>query len=160
MKKDTYESAREYAFRLLACSPRSRRETEERLRGKGFPPGSVSRVTREFSEAGYLDDGKFARDFILSKLANSPAGKKYFRAALLGKKVDVADAEKALEEVLTPEREYEAACRAAERLFAKYSRAEKAETDGKVYIALLRKGFSAETAEDAVKISRSAQQDY
>lgn len=149
MKNNSYESARKYAFRLLACSPRSIRETEERLKVKGFPRDSVSRVLVELAEAGYLDDEKFARDFILAKLANSPAGKKYLRAALLGKKVDEAAAEKALEEVLTPEREHEAACRAAVKLFSRYSRVGEKEKAGRVYLALLRKGFPPETAEDA-----------
>lgn len=79
--------AEETAYRLLAVRPRSRRELIERLRRRGMAPEVIDAVTAHLEAQGLLDDRRFARAWIQSRLALHPAGPVRLRHELAGKGV-------------------------------------------------------------------------
>lgn len=150
MDSNETDAAKQYAFRLLGARPRTRREITGRLERKGISVRAVREAVNALERTGCLNDERFARDFIEAKLRTAPAGRKFFRAELLKRGVDEQTAETALEELLPPAKEYEAACSAAMRAFARYSGRGGEAGLKRVYAHLLRRGFSTEAAGDAV----------
>ena len=59
--RDSVNSARRHALRLLKYRGRSERELSERLALKGFPPHVISETVRALREAGLVDDVSLAR---------------------------------------------------------------------------------------------------
>jgi len=57
---DSLNDAKKYALRLLGYRGRSEAELRERLIGKGFPEGAVSRTLLYLKENGFIDDGALA----------------------------------------------------------------------------------------------------
>lgn len=58
------------ALRLISQRPRSVAELAEKLRAKGFEGAEVERAVADLSEAGYLDDEKYAALLALSRSRN------------------------------------------------------------------------------------------
>ncbi len=146
MDRTSLDSAKQYAFRLLAYSQRSSKQLIDKLRLKGIPGPTAREAVKALERAGCLDDERLAKDFIQSKLRTNPSGKKYFRYELMKKQVPEKIIDKALEDVLTPEKELEAAYNAAAKVLAKTSGMDGRKRLKKVYENLARKGFSGETA--------------
>lgn len=63
----TLEAARAIAFRYLGYSARSRAEIERRLRKDSFPPDIVEAVIAECTSLGWIDDRKFAHDWVADR---------------------------------------------------------------------------------------------
>ena len=145
---DSLDGAKQYAFRLLGYRQRSRKEIAERLRKKGVSADLTAGVIKTLERTGYLDDERFARDFIESKLSTNPAGRRYFKAELLRKDVAGETIEKVLDEALPPEKEYEAACNTAFKTFSRYARLDERARLKKVYGHLARRGFPGGTIAD------------
>lgn len=140
------DSAKQYAFRLLGYRQRSHSEIAERLKKKGVKAGIISDVIKTLERTGCLDDGRFARDFIEARMSARPAGRKYFKAELLKKRVSEETAEKVLDDMLPPEKEYEAAYNAGLKVFSRHAGLDEEIRFKKVYGYLIRRGFPGETA--------------
>lgn len=68
MSKDkSLQKARAMVLRLLANRARSRKEVSEYLERKGFSETLSEAVIKEMENYGYIDDEKFAEDFIVSR---------------------------------------------------------------------------------------------
>ncbi len=148
MDRTTLDSAKQYAFRLLAYSQRSSKQLLDKLLLKNIPGPTAREAVKALERAGCLDDERLAKDFIQSRLRANPAGNKYFRYELMKKQVPEKIIEKALEEVLPPEKELEAAYNAAAKVLAKNSGMDSRKRLKKVYDNLARKGFSSEAASE------------
>ncbi len=85
---DVKVNVRDYALRLLAIRPRSVREMRDRLARKGYQRPENEAVISDLSELGLLDDGKFAAQWVESRMALKPMGPSRLRAELLAKGVD------------------------------------------------------------------------
>lgn len=96
-------SLREAALRLLSHRARSRRELEDRLRKKDFPPALIRETADELEERGYLDDAAFARAFVADRLRLRPRGRRALMAELRRKGVSTAVADAALDRVFQEE---------------------------------------------------------
>ncbi len=142
------DSAKQYAFRLLGYRQRSRQEIQDKLRGKGTPRVIIREVIKILERTGQIDDERFARDFVEAKLVSNPAGRKYFEAELSRKQVPQETAEKVLDELLPPEREYEAAYNLAVKMLAGHTGSEETSRFKKIYGRLARRGFPAEAIGD------------
>jgi regulatory protein len=59
--------ARAAAYQLLARRARSTREVEERLTRKRFDPPRIARTIAHLQAAGYLDDARYARDWVAAR---------------------------------------------------------------------------------------------
>lgn len=74
--------ATEAALRLLAIRLRSRHELDDRLRRRDIPEEARRRVLDRLTEAGLLDDLRFARSWIEGRLTMRPSGAVRLRAEL------------------------------------------------------------------------------
>lgn len=140
------DSAKQYAFRLLGYRQRSRSEIADRLREKGVRADIISVVIKTLERTGCLDDERFARDFIEARMVARPAGRKYFKAELLKRRVAEETADKVLDDMLPPGKEYEAAYNAGLKIFSRHAGLEEESRFKKIYGYLIRRGFPAETA--------------
>ncbi len=71
---DAHQRATEAAARHLGARPRSTREIEEYLRGKGFMPEAVNAAVTRLTERGYLDDAAFAKWYAENRAEFRPRG--------------------------------------------------------------------------------------
>lgn len=86
-------------MRLLDYRDRSAGELAERLIKKSYSEDEVSQVVRDFQEAGLVDDRRFARFFVESKL-EAGKGSRYIRMKLKERRISSELADQVLEEVL------------------------------------------------------------
>ena len=142
-----YPFALERAAGLLGVRDASEQETADRLRRSGYPEETVARVMQTLTQAGYVDDGRFAEHFVESR------GRRYGSRRLYGelrrKGVSDETAREALEE-LSPEDEAASARRQAEKLLARKDAADP-DVQRKAVQALVRRGYGWDTAREAVE---------
>lgn len=124
------------ALDLLALAEHSRFMLRTKLRQRGFEPGTVEDVLTRLAEKNYLDDRRFSRLWISSRLRRNPAGRSVLVAGLRGKGVSAQDAEEAVSELLSED----ALLEGARKVYAKAVR-KKNSTMEKVEAALLKKGY-------------------
>ena len=141
-----YAFALERAAALLSVRDATERETADRLRGCGYPEETVARVMQTLTQAGYVDDTRFAGHFVENR------GQRYGSRRLYGelrrKGVSEAVAREALE-AFDPEAEAASAARQAAKLLARKD-ASDPDVRRKAVQALVRRGFGWDAARDAV----------
>jgi regulatory protein len=92
------ERLRNDALRLLGVRERSRRELEERLLRKGYPPERVRELLDDFIERGWIDDERFARLFVRERLRRRPRSFRLLDAELAARGVAPEIRRRVLEE--------------------------------------------------------------
>jgi regulatory protein len=107
------EAARVVAFRFLGYSARSRAEIQKRLERDEFPDKIITQVIGELETAGYLDDTKFAQDWVEDRADRKRYGRTRLAAELNRKGVDRESIQEALEG-MDEDAEFGRALRAAE----------------------------------------------
>lgn len=147
--ESAYNSAMERAARLLAATSRSHAELRSRLLGAGYPAEVVERVLTRLTELCLIDDLAFARNWIERRARAKGLSAVALRAELEGKGIDRETAETALAESGLDEDA--AALEWASRLADKVAHRPLSEQAGRLRGMLLRRGFSAEAAEGAVR---------
>ncbi len=135
--------AHEAALALLRYRPRSRVELRNRLRRRGCAPAVIETVFADLVTSGAVDDRRFARFWIESRLGGGRNGPHRLRAELRLKGVDPAIIEETLHASLPTEQEAELAAIAADRYLAR-RQALPAEVVLRRLVGLLRRrGFSS-----------------
>lgn len=140
--QDTIAGARLYAQRLLAVRPRSRHELLTRLRLRRVPPAVCETILEELEHDGLLDDARFARLWLESRLAHRPSGAVRLRAELRQKGVDRAVIDGVIAARLQPADETALALRVARGLARRYRSADRKTAFRRLAGALERRGFS------------------
>jgi regulatory protein len=106
LKKDDESSkVLNKAFAYLARRGHAEKELKDKLRKKGFKGDLIDKAIRRLKELGYVDDEKFARDWIEHRLSLKPKGRIMIKRELLQKGVDILLVEKMLEIVYNRDRE-------------------------------------------------------
>jgi len=129
---------------MLSWKARTEKQVRDRLLQKGIAPEAAEAVVRELLALGYVDDRKFAREYIACRLEGKPLGPYRLRAVLLAAGVRQELVEEELAAFFPPGREEELAVRYLTRL-----------PDGKEYPvqkalrSLLNRGFSLQAAKRA-----------
>jgi regulatory protein len=139
------EAARVVAFRYLGYAARSQAEMERRLARDEFAPEVIAAVIAECVAQGWLDDDRFAQDWVADRADRKRYGKGRLAAELKRKGVDRETLNAALDAV-TPEEELARALAAARQ---KWRPENLAELEGPALQAekrrcsefLLRRGF-------------------
>ena len=88
MTNEELKAARAVAFRFLGHSARSCVEIERRLERGGFDAEVTADVMAELRRDGYLDDDKFAADWIVDRADRKRYGKTRLAAELIHRGVD------------------------------------------------------------------------
>jgi len=143
--------AREFALRLLDYRDRSESELRERLARKGFSPGSADEVLAGLKRLGLVDDERFARLWVRSRLSGRPRAGFLLGLELARKGVSRNIIEATLAELLPPERERALAAELARRQAGRYRGDDPETARRKLWAYLGRRGFRAEQAEEAIK---------
>ena len=142
-----YPYALERAAALLSVRDATEHETAERLRRSGYPEETVARVMQALTQAGYVDDSRFAGNFVENRSARYGSRRLY--GELRRKGVSDEQAREALEE-LSPEDEAASARRQAEKLLIRKDVSDP-DVRRKAVQALVRRGFSWDVAREAVE---------
>ena len=74
--------AMDAALRYLSYRSRTRVQMQEYLRGKDFPDDTIQDVMETLTGYGYLDDGRYAREYMESRLRDRPMGRMRIKMAL------------------------------------------------------------------------------
>ncbi|MEN6519668.1 MAG: regulatory protein RecX [Armatimonadota bacterium] len=99
LRAEEVRSAREAALTLLDYRARTGKELERRLLQKGYPEDIVSRVVEQLGNIDFVNDERFAADWVASRITNRPIGRSQMKWELRRKGVAPELVEKALEQV-------------------------------------------------------------
>jgi len=130
------------AVKLLTAKQRSVGELRERLLEKAWTNSEiVDRVIEKLKEYGYLDDRKYASDLALSKLRQTPQGKRKLQQSMSQKKLDREVRDEAIVAAFEKIPEAELIDRAIQKRLRLKGRPETREDTKKFYDHLMRQGF-------------------
>lgn len=146
---DLRKEAMERVGRMLALRPRTERELRERLKETEFPEEVVEDTIARLYELELLNDEDFALDWISERTLRKGIGPKVLMAELARKGVDRTTAEAAL--ARSGIEEEATATAQAEKLLHKVIRFPLKDQAAKLTQMLLRRGFSWDATEAAVK---------
>ena len=146
---DLRKEAMERAGRMLALRPRTEREMRDRLKEAEFPDEVVEDTIGRLYELELLNDEDFALDWIEERAGRKGLGPRALVAELQRKGIDRLAAEAAL--ARSGLDETASATAQAEKLLNKVMRYPLRDQASKLQQMLMRRGFSWEATEAAVK---------
>ena len=136
------QKAKNNAHSLLRSRPRSEHELRERLKMKGYGADIVETIVCGLKRSGEINDAKFARLWVESRMHSNPAGDVVLRHELKEKGVSDPVIEAALEEKAGNYDEYKVAFSMAEERFARLRKLDKKKALKRLYDFLYRRGFA------------------
>jgi len=143
--------ARNNAFSLLRMRPRSEHEIRERLRLKGYGSEIIENVMASLEKAGYIDDAKFAKFWIDSRMHLNPVGDTVLKQELRLRGVNDALIESALRAKNEAYDEYALAFDMARTRFERLKKLDRAKAMKRLYDFLMRRGFKYETVQKIIE---------
>ncbi|MCS6874290.1 MAG: recombination regulator RecX [Pyrinomonadaceae bacterium] len=132
--------ALEKAIKLLAIKYYSASELQQKLRQKGFSDEEIKDAIKRLERYGYLDDEKFAQNFVESKIKQKPIGKKLVKQKLKQKKIP----DKIIEKAVSAIKEEELIEVALEKRLQQKGCPKNQKEVKNLYNYLLRRGFSGD----------------
>lgn len=143
-------SALEYALKLLGYRARTEKELRERLTGKKYEPEEIDLVLAKLAKIGFIDDQKFAENYVRDKLSISRRGPRriYFELIKRGVAKDIADqATKAIDK----EEEFETAQILLRSRARQWAKLEPLARKRRAIGLLARRGFSPDLIFQLIK---------
>jgi regulatory protein len=137
----------EYAFYLLKSRDRSIGEMKERLKRHQCTPEEINETISFLVEKNFLNDQRFAENFVRFKKSLKPTGRYYLRNKLLEKKISSNLVEKVLAENIDQESEVE---EATERWLKKNKKVAEDKIYQKLSRHLVSRGFEWEKVREVV----------
>ncbi len=125
---EALKKARDMVLRLLSYRARSRKELKDYLEKKGFSANLSHRILSEMEKYNYVNDEKFAEDYITSQKTKGYGFKK-IRHELFLKGIKEEVIEQKVSELLDPEEDFERAKALIRRRFKKSGFAATSEID-------------------------------
>lgn len=138
-----------YARRLINIRSRSERELKDRLFRKGFDRTTIQDVISLLKEKDVIDDFKFAKIWIESRMHTRPEGDMLLRKELREKGVSGSIIEKALSE--KKGKEDSIAREVAGKRIETLKKLPKEKAKKKLFDLLVRRGFKFDIIEEIVK---------
>ena len=129
------------AYALLRIRPRSEKELVSRLGDKGYAEVAVKLVVEDLKKKGMVDDHKFARFWVDSRMHLNPVGDVILKHELRGKGVSDDIIEATLSSRGKEYDEYDVAKDMALERFKRLEKVDKHKATKRVYDFLLRRGF-------------------
>lgn len=140
LQEDRVESLYQRALHYLSYRLRSEQEMNQYLLTHENDEQVRQRVLERLKANGWLDDQRFAAQWVENRSTFRPRGKKALRLELRKRRVQSELIDQALEEL----DETELAYRAAQKVVARYQGLDKQIFQRKLYESLMRRGFSYE----------------
>lgn len=151
MKKNRLASSpMDAALDYLSDRARTVREVEEKLDSLNYGEYEVNQVISRLIELKYLDDEKYAADFIATRLTTKPISRKKLWTQLYAHKLS-KDVINAALEAVTPETEQENALAVAKKFDAQFASLEEHERKQRVTCRLMGRGFGYDAAKCALE---------
>jgi regulatory protein len=148
--------AKNNAFALLRIRPRSEKELSRRLKEKGYGEEVVNLVVADLKKRGLIDDKKFARFWVESRMHLNPVGGVILKHELMEKGLSGDVIEAALSAKDAEYDEYALAKNMAVERFQRLRDLDRRKATKRVYDFLLRRGFKYDIIrriiEDIVKL--------
>lgn len=155
-KKTRGKSPMDAALGYLGFRARSVREMERYLDEKQYGEYEIMQVIDRLMELGYLNDARFASDFVSSRLRTKPMSRRHLREQLKKHELPREVIEDALAEI-TDEQELDNAVACAEKYSEQYADLEERERSQRVTRRMLSRGFDYSTVRMAMeKLSMEA----
>ena len=136
------QKARNNAYSLLRSRPRSEAEIRGRLKLKGYGREVIEAVVDGLRKIGEIDDVKFTRLWVESRMSMNPVGDMALKRQLKEKGVPEEIIEAALREKSQNYDEYNVALTIALERFKQFTKIDKRKALKRLYDYLSRKGFS------------------
>jgi regulatory protein len=146
-KKGT--SPMDAALSFLSSRARTVREVENKLDSLNYGEYEVYQVVERLKELGYLDDAKYAEDFIESRLATKPVSRRKLREQLFAHFVPPETIAGALSAISDGD-EARNALAVAEKYFRQFAHLEDAERCMRTTRRLMGRGFEYAAAKQAL----------
>jgi len=133
--------AKNNAYALLRMRPRSEYEIRNRLKLKGYDESIIEGVVNSLKRLGDIDDRKFAKLWMESRMHMNPVGDVVLRHELREKSVSDSIIEATLTEKAEKYDEYEVAFSMAKERFERLKKLDRQKAMKRIYDFLLRRGF-------------------
>lgn len=133
-----------YAYKLLSRRAYTRLGMARKLSIRGEPE-NVETVLDQLTESGYLDDRAFAQNYIQSRVASHPSGRRLLEMKLRAKGIPTTAIREALDEI-KPEAEEAAAQNLAKKKAATLKNLEPIARKKRIFQFLVNRGFSPDIA--------------
>jgi regulatory protein len=144
--------AAESAYRYLTNRPHSVLEIRQKLMKKGFDKSVIKGVIDKCMKNGYLDDEKFARAWIKSRLSSKPRGRKMLQAELYKKGIVREIADSVIDAALNEIPEDKLALQLLHKNCGKLLRQNSVDLKHKIYNFLSYRGFGYQAIKTASDI--------
>jgi regulatory protein len=148
--QDALEKARNYAFLLLKFRLRSEKELIQRLKKKKFQDQIIHKVIASLKQTKLIDDAAFSRTWINAKL-KKPLGLRRIRGELRAKGIDNQIIEAQIQEIKKDYSEEDIVLDLAKHRFTQLRNVDPLRAKRRVFAYLVRRGFSVETASEALR---------
>jgi regulatory protein len=150
LAKDEVESAYVRVMRFLATRGRSRHELEQYLHGKGYAESVREAVLERLEADGYLNDARFASEWLENRSTFRPRSHAQVRAELRLKGIP----EEIISETLakTEFKDENLAIEAARKAYRQFEKNDWKTFRVKMGNALMRRGFSYSVAQQATQM--------
>lgn len=152
-------NALDTVFRLLGIRSRSEKELVQRLRKKKFSPAAIDRAVARVKELGYVNDAKFAREWVRYRTQQGK-GPELIKAELKLKGISPEILSEALSELKgSPENEVQRIKDIAERKMKQMQGVEPKKAAQRLVGFLARRGFGIDAIRDALNSLKLEQED-
>lgn len=138
------------ALSFLAARPRTAREVEDELDSLDFGEGDVDQTVLRLKELGLVDDGRYAADFVATRLSTKPVSRRKLREQLYAHKLPGGVIDAALEAV-DDATEAANALAVAEKYKRQFIACEDEERKQRVMRRLVARGFDFAAAKAALE---------
>jgi regulatory protein len=150
LDQEESRQAREHALRYLTYRARSRGELTRRLSEQGYGPTAVERTVQWLDQAGYLNDGEFAEQWVAERVRIKQYGRLRIAAELAAKEIPADRIGELLEEHCPESGERARATALARRRLAGLRGLERVAQGSRLAPYLLRKGYAAAVVRSVV----------
>ena len=136
-----YPKAMDIALNLLGFRSRTERELGKRLKEKGVDEEVAARVCARLKEIGYLDDRKFALEWIKARSGAKCRSAWVLKRELREKGIDAGLSDETVAECLDGKDVFEEACALARQRVSRAGGGDPEKLRAKLQSLLLRRGF-------------------
>jgi len=133
--------AKNNAHLLLRSRPRSEHEVRQRLKLKGYDDAVINGVIEDLKKTGNINDEKFARFWIESRMNANPMGDVVLKQELKRKGISDLIIEATLQDKANNYDEYEVAFSMAREKYKRFQKLDSRKALKRVYDFLSRRGF-------------------
>ena len=135
---------------LLGVRDRTAKELSERLRRKSFTQEVAGDVLGRLQELGYVDDRRYAVEFVRGRMVHRPAGRHALRGELRRKGVEAETIDEVLDECFDGVDEVAVAVGIVQQRARRFAGLDTRTARSRLVSLLQRRGFDFEVIQEAV----------